>query len=106
MNNTFNMSDTKSQKLIKKTCDSLKNFLLEKNKRYGDSALEPLDIFNNVIKNEPDIVVKGILIRLLDKLKRIKNADILRKNDVIDIIGYFTLICVKKEWTDFNDLID
>lgn len=98
------MEDKKKE--ISTICDNLKKFLIEKNIRYGNSALEPIDIFDNVINNEKDIVIKGILIRLLDKLKRIKNSNNLRKNDVIDIMGYFTLICIQKKWTDLTDLID
>ena len=91
---------------IKDTFSSLTSFLLEKNKRYGDSALNPLDIFDNVIENEPDMAVKAMLIRLADKTKRIKNSKVLRKNDVVDQIGYWILICIKKGWTNFEDLID
>jgi len=98
--------DSNTQDKIKETFNSLKEFLLEKNRRYGDSALEPLDIFNNVINNEPDMAIKGMLIRLADKTKRIKNSKVLRKNDVVDQIGYWILICIKKGWTDFKDLID
>ena len=83
-------------------------FLSEKNKRYGSSAVEhKLDIFDKIINSDLEpIQVKGILIRLLDKLKRIQNSEELRKNDVADIIGYFHLICVIKKWNDFSDLID
>ena len=96
-----------TQEEIKKITDSMKKLLQEKNKRYGNSALEPLDLFNKVINNPlEDTAVKGILIRISDKLNRIKNSEELRKNDISDIIGYFMLLCVKKGWTDFSDLID
>ena len=84
---------------IENTVDSLKKLLIEKNKRYGNSALEPLE----GIKYTPE---DGIKIRLTDKLKRVINSDNLRKNDIADIMGYLTLLCVSKGWTDFNDLID
>jgi len=89
--------DTRKQ--IENTVDSLKELLIEKNKRYGNSALEPL----KGIKYTPE---DGIKIRLTDKLKRVINSDNLRKNDVADIMGYLTLLCVSKGWSDFNDLID
>ena len=44
--------------------------------------------------------------RLDDKLSRIKNSDEPMKNDVFDLIGYLILLCVKKGWTDFTELID
>ncbi len=91
---------------ITQTCKGLKEFLIEKNKRYGDSALHPLEIFKKVIESEDDFAIKAILVRLQDKLKRIQNADRLKKNDVADLIGYFILLCVKKDWLDFTDLLD
>ena len=91
---------TPAQQKITKTVDSLKGFLLEKNRRYGNSALSPLGVFNKKDATE------GILIRLDDKLMRIKNSDVLRKNDIADVMGYLTLLCVEKGWTNFDDLID
>lgn len=85
---------------IKQVTDSLCNLLLEKNSRYGNSALEPLGIFYK------EFATTGILVRIDDKLNRIKNSDTLRKNDVADIMGYLALLCVSAEWTDFSDLID
>ncbi len=85
---------------IKQTCDSLNRLLQEKNKRYGNSALEPLGVFNK--KSASD----GIMVRLDDKLMRVKNSNELRKNDVSDIMGYLILLCVDKGWNDFDDLID
>lgn len=84
---------------IERVLHSLEKLLIEKNKRYGNSALEPLE----GIKYTPE---DGIKIRLTDKLKRVINSDNLRKNDIADIMGYLTLLCVSKGWTDFNDLID
>jgi hypothetical protein len=85
---------------IHETLTSLNHLLQEKNKNYGDATLTPLGIFN---KNS---ATDGILIRLDDKLRRVKNSDILRKNDIADLMGYLTLLCVEKEWTNFDELID
>jgi len=78
--------------------------LVAKNKRYGNSALEPMRVFSRADPAE------GILVRLDDKLSRIKYAsnegNLLRKNDIADMIGYLILYCVKQGWTDFDDLID
>lgn len=87
-------------KKISHILESLNKLLQEKNKRYGNSALEPLGIFNKGDSTD------GILIRLDDKLQRIKNSTELRKNDVADIMGYLTLLCVSKGWDDFSELID
>lgn len=80
-------------------------FLKEKNKRYGNSALKPLNIFINH-KEENNKALNGILERLDDKLSRIKNSDLLRKNDVIDILGYVELLCISKDWLDFDEFLD
>ena len=80
--------------------------VLEKNRRYGNAALAPVDIFSKHIKNENAVALNSILIRLSDKLARIKNAEELRKNDVSDLMGYLALLCVEKDWLDFDDLID
>ncbi len=89
-----------SQKDIIETCESLKRFLLEKNKRYGNSALEPINIFSKLSSAE------GIKLQMDDKVKRIKNSDELRKNDVVDLMGYLILMCIHKKWTNFDDLLD
>lgn len=89
-----------SQQNITEVCESLKKFLLEKNKRYGNSALEPINVFSKLSAEE------GIKLRMDDKVKRIKNSTELRKNDVIDLTGYLILMCVHKKWTNFDDLLD
>ena len=80
--------------------DNLKEFLLEKNKRYGDSALNPALIFSDVLAEEQ---IKN---RIDDKLSRIKHSDELRKNDVADVMGYVVLLMVQKGWLEFDELID
>ena len=48
----------------------------------------------------------SILIRIDDKISRIKNSKTLRKNDIADITGYFVLLMASKDWISFKDLID
>ena len=68
--------------------DSMKDLLLYKNEKYGDSALSPNNIF---YKGDS---TNSILIRLDDKIGRIKNNpdSTPRVNDVCDIIGYCILL--------------
>ena len=68
-----------------------------KNKNYGESALQPLDIFAKHHNYGS---------RLDEKLARVKNCTDLRKNDVADIIGGLMLICKDRSWDNFEDLID
>lgn len=96
----YTESDVKStsQKICELTT-SLSEMLQEKNKRYGNSALEPLEGIKYTAED-------GIKIRLVDKLKRVINSDNLRKNDIADIMGYLILLCINKGWDNFTDLID
>jgi hypothetical protein len=83
---------------VQKVLFHLEELLLEKNKNYGNSALEPLRVFSKVENSE------GILVRIDDKLSRIKNSKELRKNDIVDLLGYLVLLCIQKGWTNFNEL--
>ena len=94
------MPISSTQSDIKKVCRSLESLLLEKNKRYGDAAVNPKKFFSKLEGNEQ------IKVRLDDKLSRILNANELRKNDVSDILGYLVLLCISEGWLDFKDLID
>lgn len=74
---------------ISQVCDGIKELLLEKNRRYGDAALNPSRIFSQASP------VEQILVRIDDKLNRIqKGAGLLASDeDVIqDLIGYLVLL--------------
>jgi hypothetical protein len=67
-------------------CDELKELLLQKNKRYGDSALSPIRVFSKSDNLEQ------IRVRLDDKLSRLRNAQDDEDEDVVtDLIGYLVL---------------
>lgn len=78
------------QDRITEITDAMKHLLITKNKRYGNSALEPQQIF---YKGDAR---NAILIRLDDKLGRVKanTESSPRVNDVCDIIGYCTLLLI------------
>ena len=85
------MAETsETQQKITEITDAMRELLLYKNQKYGDSALQPKQIF---YKGD---ATNSILIRLDDKLGRIMaNADETpRINDVADIIGYCTLLLI------------
>jgi hypothetical protein len=82
-----NMTSTFELK-VKEVLDSIEKMLIDKNRKYGNSALEPLGVFSQLSAKE------GLLIRIDDKLKRIKNGS-LEKDDedvVNDLIGYLVLL--------------
>ena len=80
-------------------CKELKELLLYKNDKYGDSALEPLGVFSNCNAST------GIKVRLDDKLKRIANAGIIQETEdtLIDIAGYIILLMIAKD-NESNDI--
>ena len=79
-----------SQIQIANVCDDIKTLLLEKNAKYGDSALNPIRILSKASPTEQ------ILVRIDDKLNRIKQGGILEDDEdvVVDLIGYFILLKV------------
>ena len=80
--------ETTREKIVD-VLDGMTDLLLYKNEKYGDSALNPQNVFYK--GNAAD----SILIRLDDKIGRIRNnQDGVRVNDVADIIGYCTLLLV------------
>jgi hypothetical protein len=79
-----------TQRKIREITDAMKDLLLYKNQKYGDSAISPKKIF---YKGDS---TNSILIRLDDKLGRVMSntEDKPRVNDVCDIIGYCTLLLI------------
>jgi len=70
-------------------CDEVKSLLLEKNRKYGDSALSPCRIFSAA---EPE---EQLRVRIDDKLSRIASAQCDEDEDVIvDLIGYLVLLLI------------
>jgi hypothetical protein len=62
------------------------NMLVEKNRRYGNSALEPVRVFSKAD------VVEQLKVRIDDKLSRVQSAPTDDDEDVVlDLIGYFIL---------------
>lgn len=81
------LNDT--QRRISSICDDVKELLLFKNQRYGNSALEPIRIFSKSSS------VEQILVRIDDKLNRIMKGVGLVEDDedvVMDLIGYLILL--------------
>ena len=74
---------------IATTCDAIKALLLEKNRKYGDSALNPVRVFSKSDSMEQ------IRVRIDDKLSRLRNQQADEDEDVIDdLIGYLVLLKV------------
>ena len=83
--------NTRSQ--IQAKCKEIEELLLHKNSKYGNSALEPLNIFSEAN------AVAGIKMRIDDKLKRIKNAGLVdaTEDTLQDLSGYLILLMIAKD---------
>jgi hypothetical protein len=68
--------------------EEIRDLLIAKNQKYGNSALEPLGVFSQLSAKQ------GLLVRIDDKLKRIKNGSLERDDEdvVNDLIGYLILL--------------
>ena len=77
---------TQTQTDIVCVCDELKEVLLEKNRKYGDSALNPMRIFSKAS------TLEQLKVRMDDKLSRLQNAQSDDDEDpVTDLLGYLVL---------------
>lgn len=82
------MNDKNFNHQVVQVLNNIQTLLISKNAKYGNAALEPLGVFSKLSPRE------GLLIRIDDKLKRIKNGS-LEKDDedvVNDLIGYLILL--------------
>ena len=78
---------------IKAKCKRVEDLLLQKNARYGDASLEPLNVFSKCNS------VTSIKARIDDKLKRIQTSgpvdDI--EDTLLDLTGYLILLMIAKD---------
>ena len=81
---------------ISNKCDELKNLLIGKNLKYGDSALKPARIFSNAS------TIEQIKVRIDDKINRIKSSGVLSNDEdtVMDLAGYLILLRIALDELD------
>ena len=83
------MAMSESETKISGVCDDIKELLIHKNRKYGNSALKPCRVFSKAS------AVEQLLVRIDDKLNRIMKGAGLLANDedvVNDLIGYLVLL--------------
>ena len=74
---------------VKEVTSSVYRMLVEKNKAYGNSALDPVRIFSKASTREQ------LLVRIDDKLSRIARGKEFPGEDVIDdLLGYLVLVSI------------
>jgi hypothetical protein len=84
---------------IKSKCKKLEDLLLQKNAKYGDAALQPINIFSKAN------AVSSIKARIDDKLKRVMNAGPIddTEDTLQDLAGYMILLMIAKD-NESNDI--
>tara|TARA_R110002020_G_scaffold283700_1_gene499339 strand:+ start:963 stop:1379 length:417 start_codon:yes stop_codon:yes gene_type:complete len=84
---------TKFEWHLDKVVENIVKLLKEKNSAYGDTALNPVNIFSKLDS------VEAICARIDDKLSRIKNRGINDETEdtVNDVIGYLLLLKMSME---------
>lgn len=80
------------EQALKKELKEISNFLLEKNKAYGNSALEPIRIFSKASKLEQ------LYVRMDDKLSRIKRGQADNEDVFQDLLGYLIIERLAKKY--------
>lgn len=96
-----------TEELIEKVVEEVKELLLEKNRNYGDAAINPSNVFSN---GDP---LESLGARIDDKLMRIKNVGINSDTEdtLMDLIGYLILYKVamikevNEEYENDKDII-
>lgn len=66
--------------------DTVGNMLIEKNKAYGNSALNPVRVFSKAD------TVEQLKVRIDDKLSRIARGSDSGEDTLFDLVGYLVLL--------------
>ena len=84
-----NLSRTRED--ITRECLELRDMLHAKNEAYGDSALSPVRIFSKAVP------VQAILVRIDDKLSRLKDGHAAGEDVELDLLGYLILLRIARK---------
>lgn len=79
------------EQLVDEKLASIRELLLDKNRKYGDSALNPLRVFSKAS------AIEQILVRIDDKLSRIRTGTKDKEDTKRDLIGYLVLLLIAEE---------
>jgi len=77
---------------ITEIISGIEKMLIDKNRAYGDSALEPVRVFSKTD------TIEQLYVRIDDKLSRVQRGHEYPGDDTIfDLIGYLVLLLIAKE---------
>jgi hypothetical protein len=74
--------------LLEQTLNNAKRMLIEKNRQYGDSALNPVRVFSTASLKEQ------LLVRLDDKVSRLARGQAAGEDVAQDMLGYLLLVAI------------
>lgn len=84
---------------ISAECQELERMLIAKNRAYGNSFAEPINIFSKVDARSQ------LYVRIDDKLNRLaKGHEYANEDTVMDLIGYLVLLRVLNRMNDGKNL--
>ena len=79
-------------KRVDEVCKRVADMLKAKNRSYGNSVLNPVRVFSKAS------IVEQILVRIDDKLSRVKRGHEFKNEDTIfDLIGYLVFIILARQ---------
>lgn len=97
MRNYEETLNNNTEKEIWEVCNDLAWFLIDKNRAYGNSALDPVRIFSSSDN------VEQLKVRIDDKLSRFaRGGEFPGDNDIDDLIGYLVLlkVALRNKWSE------
>lgn len=91
MSTTYYTSEMTFEENLDLQLQYIKAMLLEKNRKYGNSALEPIRIFSKSSNTEQ------LQVRIDDKISRLRSQQSDDNEDTVDdLIGYLFLLKIAK----------
>lgn len=90
-------SEGEFEAAVRAECAAVANMLVEKNRAYGNSALDPVRVFSKASAEEQ------LLVRIDDKLSRLARGSDAGEDVVLDLLGYLILLRVARQKAKSNE---
>lgn len=87
-----------AEKEIRGECAALADMLVAKNAAYGNSVLDPVRVFSQAP------AIEQIMVRIDDKLSRLKRGTAAGEDVVTDLIGYLIMLRIAQKRADLEFL--
>ena len=87
----YNVEQDRFKEDLTSALFEIEKLLLEKNKSYGDSALDPIRIFS---KSD---TIEQLNVRIDDKLSRLKRGNDAGEDVILDLLGYLLIYRIQQK---------